>query len=128
MSKNVPKRRWLAYEIAAVNEGRVPEGRTYLQAASYAHKHGIPWKELRKNVCMWWWRPEEDAILLKGGIVPNRSWEAIRRHKEKLGIPFESAPRFSDFKDYYQSRGLPVPTGVLDEKYHRKSRKNPDNG
>lgn len=128
MSRNVPKRRWTADEITAVKQGDVPEGRTYLQAASYAHKHNIPWKELRKTKCDWWWRPEEDAVILKGGIVPNRSWEAIRRHKEKLGIPFENAPRFSDFKEFYQSQGLPVPMGVLDEKYHRKSRKKPENG
>lgn len=125
MSRNVPKRRWTDDEINAVKQGDVPEGRTYLQAASYAHKHNIPWKELRKSKCDWWWRPEEDTVILKGGIVPNRSWEAIRRHKEKLGIPFANAPRFSDFKAFYQSRGLPVPTGVLDEKYHRKPRKNP---
>lgn len=100
MSRNVPKRRWKAEEIAAVMEGDVPDGRTYLQAASYAHKHNIPWKELRKNKCKWWWRPEEDIILRRGDIVPNRSWESIRQHKEILGIPREAKPRYSDYLDY----------------------------
>lgn len=123
MSKNVPKRRWLAEEIAAVEEGRVPPTRTYLQAASYAHKHDIPWKELRKKTCEWWWRPEEEALLLEGKIVPNRSWESIRLHKRDMGIPYLHAPRFKDFKEFYQAKGLPVPMGALDESRKRK-RKN----
>lgn len=104
MSRNVPKKRWLASEIADVRRGKVPEGRTYLQAASYAHKHGIPWKELRKNTCNWWWTESEDALLLDGKIVPNRSWESIRQHKEKLGIPREAKPRFSDFREFNERR------------------------
>jgi hypothetical protein len=104
MSRNVPKKRWLGPEIEAVKQGIVPEGRTYLQAASYAHKHGIPWKELRKNTCNWWWTPAEDNILLAGKIVPNRSWESIRQHKEKLGIPREAKPRFSDFRAFNEKR------------------------
>lgn len=104
MSRNVPKKRWLAPEIAEVRRGRVPEGRTYLQAASYAHKHCIPWKELRKNTCNWWWTESEDALLLDGKIVPNRSWESIRQHKEKLGIPREAKPRFSDFRAFNEKR------------------------
>ena len=104
MSRNVPKRRWLDTEILKVKQGEVPEGRTYLQAASYAHKHNIPWKELRKNTCNWWWTEAEDAILLDGKIVPNRSWESIRQHKEKLGIPREAKPRFSDFCAFNEKR------------------------
>ncbi len=100
MSRNVPKRRWLDTEILEVQRGNVPEGRTYLQAASYAHKHNIPWKELRKNTCKWWWTPAEDAVLMSGNIVPNRSWESIRQHKEALGIPRSAKPRFSDFKAF----------------------------
>lgn len=100
MSRNVPKRRWLDTEIAAVMRGEVPEGRTYLQAASYAHKHNIPWKELRKATCQWWWTESEDIALRAGKIAPNRSWESIRQHKEALGIPRSAKPRFSDFKAF----------------------------
>jgi len=100
MSRNVPKKRWVAPEIAEVRQGRVPEGRTYLQAASYAHKHGIPWKELRRNTCQWFWTAAEDAALLAGNIVPNRSWESIRQHKEVLGIPRAAKPRFTDFQEF----------------------------
>lgn len=119
MSRNVPKKRWLADEIEAVKRGEVPEGRTYLQAASYAHKHNIPWKELRQKTCKWWWRPEEDAAILAGQIVPNRSWEAIRLHKREMGLPYSASPRYSDFKEYYTSRGQEIPKGTLDEKYRR---------
>ena len=100
MSRNVPKRRWLDTEIAAVMRGEVPEGRTYLQAASYAHKHNIPWKELRKATCQWWWTESEDIALRAGKVVPNRSWESIRQHKEALGIPRSAKPRFADFKAF----------------------------
>lgn len=99
MSRNVPKKRWQPNEIELVMQGIVPQGRTYLQAASYAHKHDIPWKEIRRNVCKWWWRPEEEALLLKGQVPPNRSWESIRQHKEKMGIPRAEKPRFADFKE-----------------------------
>lgn len=99
MSRNVPKKKWQPCEIDLVKSGLVPEGRTYMQAASYAHKHGIPWKELRKVTCKWWWRPEEEAILREGKIPPNRTWESIRQHKEKMGIPRPNAPRYSDYKE-----------------------------
>lgn len=102
MSRNVPKKKWQPDEIEAVQRGLVPDGRTYLQAASYAHKHGIPWKELRKSICMWWWRPEEELLLRAGKIVPNRSWESIRQHKEKIGIPRSDKPRFSDYKEFHK--------------------------
>lgn len=99
MSRNVPKKRWTEDEIACVRVGQVPEGRTYLQAASYAHKHDIPWKELRRGVCKWWWRPDEEEMLLKGEVPPNRSWEGIRQHKEKMGIPRADKPRLADYKE-----------------------------
>lgn len=123
MSRNVPHKRWIKSEIDKVKQGEVPAGRTYLQAASYAHKHNIPWKELRRKVCAWWWREDEVAMVAKGKIVPNRSWESIRKQKDKMGIPPAKAPRYSDFVAYYTSRNLPVPKGVLDEKY-RRGRKN----
>lgn len=102
MSRNVPKKKWTATEIDTVKKGLVPDGRTYLQAASYAHKHGIPWKELRRDICKWWWRPEEEALLLKGVIPPNRSWESIRQHKEKMGIARADKPRFADYKEFHK--------------------------
>lgn len=100
MSRNVPHRRWTDTEKKCVECGDVPEGRTYLQAASYAHKHGIPWKELRKGKCKWFWSPTEDAALLAGNVVPDRSWESIRQHKELLGIPREAKPRYSDYVEF----------------------------
>lgn len=103
MSRNVPKKKWLVDEIELVMKGIVPDGRTYLQAASYAHKHGIPWKELRRPLCKWWWRPEEEALLLKGLVPPNRTWESIRQHKQKMGIPREGKPRFADFKEVHKN-------------------------
>lgn len=95
--KGVKKNYWVAEDIALVKQGIVPEGRTYIQAASYAHKHGIPWKELRRKVCAWWWRPEEEDKLRNGIIPPNRSWQAIRQRKNKLGIPSSAAPVREDF-------------------------------
>ena len=120
MSRKVPKKKWLGWEIAQVEKGLVPEGRTYLQAASYAHKHNIPWKELRKNTCKWWWTEAEDAVILSGNIVPNRSWESIRQHKEVLGIPREAKPRYSDFVEFNEGRSnninvIPRPTRVQKE-------------
>lgn len=101
MSRNVPKKRWTEPEIACVRRGDVPEGRTYLQAASYAHKHNIPWKELRRDRGEWWWRPDEDELLHKGGIPEGRTWEAIRQHKDRIGIPRDASPTYEDFKEYY---------------------------
>jgi len=95
--KGVKKNYWVAEDIALVKQGIVPEGRTYIQAASYAHKHGIPWKELRRKVCDWWWRPEEEDKLRNGIVPPNRSWQAIRQRKNKLGIPSSAAPVREDF-------------------------------
>lgn len=108
MSRNVPKKKWQPAEIEAVKQGLVPEGRTYLQAASYAHKHDIPWKELRKAICTWWWRPEEEELLRKGMVPPNRTWESIRQHKEKMGIPRADKPRFADYKESLND-GQPKP-------------------
>lgn len=96
--KGVKKNYWVAEDIALVKRGIVPEGRTYIQAASYAHKHGIPWKELRRKVCAWWWRPEEEDKLRNGIIPPNRSWQSIRQRKNKLGIPSSAAPVKEDFE------------------------------
>lgn len=96
--KGVKKNYWVAEDIALVKRGIVPEGRTYIQAASYAHKHGIPWKELRRKVCTWWWRPEEEDKLRNGIIPPNRSWQSIRQRKNKLGIPSSAAPVKEDFE------------------------------
>lgn len=95
--KGVKKNYWVAEDIALVKRGIVPEGRTYIQSASYAHKHGIPWKELRRKVCDWWWRSEEEDKLRNGIIPPNRSWQAIRQRKNKLGIPSSAAPVREDF-------------------------------
>ncbi len=95
--KGVKKNYWVVEDIALVKQGIVPEGRTYIQAASYAHKHGIPWKELRRKVCDWWWRPEEEDKLRNGIVPPNRSWQAIRQRKNKLGIPSSAAPVREDF-------------------------------
>jgi len=96
--KGVKKNYWVAEDIALVKRGIVPEGRTYIQSASYAHKHGIPWKELRRKVCAWWWRPEEEDKLRNGIIPPNRSWQSIRQRKNKLGIPSSAAPVKEDFE------------------------------
>lgn len=96
--KGVKKKYWVAEDIALVKRGIVPEGRTYIQSASYAHKHGIPWKELRRKVCAWWWRPEEEDKLRNGLVPPNRSWQAIRQRKNKLGIPSSAAPVREDFE------------------------------
>lgn len=107
--KGVKKNYWVAEDIALVKRGIVPEGRTYIQAASYAHKHGIPWKELRRKVCAWWWRPEEEDKLRNGLVPPNRSWQAIRQRKNKLGIPSSAAPTREDFVDAHttlKDRGL----------------------
>lgn len=95
--KGVKKNYWVAEDIALVKKGIVPEGRTYIQSASYAHKHGIPWKELRRKVCAWWWRPEEEDKLRNGLVPPNRSWQSIRQRKNKLGIPSSAAPVREDF-------------------------------
>lgn len=97
MTRNVPKKKWEDWEIEKVKEGDVPDGRTYLQAASYAYVHGIPWKKLRASVCKWWWKPEEEEILKKGEVPPNRSWHAIRLHKKKLGIPNDARPIREDY-------------------------------
>lgn len=96
--KGVKKNYWVAEDIALVKRGIVPEGRTYIQSASYAHKHGIPWKELRRKVCAWWWRPEEEDKLRNGLVPPNRSWQSIRQRKNKLGIPSSAAPVREDFE------------------------------
>lgn len=97
MSRNALKKKWTAEEIEVVKRGHVPEGRTYLQAASYAYVHGIPWNELRKETCEWWWRPEEEALLRAGKIPPKRSWNAIRLHKKKLGLTVHDHPVREDF-------------------------------
>lgn len=95
--KGVKKNYWVPEDIALVKKGIVPEGRSYIQSASYAHKHGIPWKELRRKVCDWWWRSEEEDKLRNGIVPPNRTWHAIRQRKIKLGIPSSAAPVKEDF-------------------------------
>ena len=58
--KGVKKYYWVAEDIALVKRGIVPEGRTYIQAASYAHKHGIPRTPEQASK---WIDPSRQALL-----------------------------------------------------------------
>lgn len=80
------RRRWRPEEIELVNKGIVPEGRTYAQAAVYAHAHGIPWKELRAKDNTWYWKDEEKEMLARGEIPPGRSETACVQARRLFGI------------------------------------------
>jgi hypothetical protein len=89
-------RKWTKKELNLIAKGKVPPGRTYHQAATRAHKLGIPWGELRKDVSGRW--DSDDKILLSGEIPKGRTWEAIRHRKNKLGLGKEDHPTYEEFQ------------------------------
>lgn len=89
-------RKWTSKELNQIAKGKVPPGRTYHQAATRAHKLGIPWGELRKDVSGRW--DSDDKILLSGEIPKGRTWEAIRHRKNKLGLGKEDHPTYEEFQ------------------------------
>lgn len=88
--------KWTRKELNLIAKGKVPPGRTYHQAATRAHKLGIPWGELRKDVSGRW--DSDDKVLLAGDIPKGRTWEAIRHRKNKLGLGKEDRPTYEEFQ------------------------------
>lgn len=88
--------KWTKKELNQIAKGKVPPGRTYHQAATRAHKLGIPWGELRKDVSGRW--DSDDKVLLAGDIPKGRTWEAIRHRKNKLGLGKEDHPTYEEFQ------------------------------
>lgn len=88
--------KWTKKELNQIAKGKVPPGRTYHQAATRAHKLGIPWGELRKDMTGRW--DSDDKVLLAGDIPKGRTWEAIRHRKNKLGLGKEDHPTYEEFQ------------------------------
>lgn len=88
--------KWTRKELNQIAKGKVPPGRTYHQAATRAHKLGIPWGELRKDMTGRW--DSDDKVLLAGDIPNGRTWEAIRHRKNKLGLGKEDHPTYEEFQ------------------------------
>lgn len=95
-------RKWTKKELNQIAKGKVPEGRTYHQAATRAHKLGIPWGELRKDMTGRW--DSDDEVLLSGQIPKGRTWEAIRHRKNKLGLGKEDRPTYEEFQQLPRRR------------------------
>ena len=96
--KGVSKNYWVGRRHCLVKRGIVPEGPvSYIQSASYAHKHGIPWKELVGKSAPGGGVPRKKISCVMAIVPPNRSWQAIRQRKNKLGIPSSAAPVREDF-------------------------------
>lgn len=86
---------WTDDEIKAVREGNVPEGRTYAQAAAYAHAHGIPWKELRAKKSKWFWSDTEKEMLAHDEVPPGRTEAACIQARRIFGIKVEKSKPYS---------------------------------
>jgi len=88
-------KKWIEDEIKAVKKGKVPEGRTYAQAAAYAHAHGIPWRELRAKDSKWFWSEEEKEALARDEIPPGRTEAACIQARRIFKIKAARDGRYS---------------------------------
>lgn len=114
-------KRWTPEEKAAVAQGQVPEGRTYAQAAAYAHAHGIAWKELRAPTNAWYWSEEEKDMLARGEIPPGRTEAACRQARRAFGIkakPLRQLTR-EELRAAAAGRGT-IPIRELERRCHKE--------
>lgn len=89
------QRKWQKEDIELVKQGKVPEGRSYAQAAAYAHAHGIAWGKLRAKDNKWYWKPEEKEMLARGEIPPGRSEAACVQARRLFKIKVQPIRKFS---------------------------------